>query len=320
MKINKKSIGFYQIQEQIGSGGFGCVCKVRSTEDDRPYAMKIEPLNAKRATLSFEISVLKKLNNSDRFPAFVFDGTEDNDRFLVEELLGPNLNMITKNLPGEFYDQKHIAKLADEMLHCIEALHKQGYVHRDVKPQNFVVRLDGKVAICLVDFGISKLYRDQSGKHIGPKQHSNGIGSPIYASVNSHNQTDLSRRDDLISLLYSILSISRCRLPWQYVQGIEEIGKLKKQNKLSDLCKPLGSGFVEFAKHVEALGYEDTPDYSFLHRELAKHINKDLPPYQWMTISVDGQVSGGSNDPTGFLLKLAPYIKTEQKGGVCLIS
>ena len=228
--------------------------------------------------------------------------------------------MITKNLPGEFYDSKYLAKLTDEMLYCIEALHKHGYVHRDIKPQNFVVRLDGKVGICLVDFGISKLYKGQNGKHIDPKQHSNGIGSPIYASVNSHNQMDLSRRDDLISLLYSILSISRYRLPWQYIQGIDEIGKLKNQNKLSDLCKPLGSGFVEFAKHIESLGYTDNPDYSLLHKELAKHFNNDLPPYQWMTIDINGTKNGGSNDPTGFLLNLAPYIKSEQNKSHCFIS
>ena len=302
------TVGFFSLIEPIGEGGFGSIWKVKSTEDDKYYAMKIEPLQAKRATLAFEISVLKKLTASERFPKYIFDGSDEKNRFLVEELLGPNLDKIAKSLPGQFFESNYIAKLADEMLYCIEAVHKHGFIHRDIKPQNFVIRFNGKVAICLLDFGISKLYKNQSGQHIEARDHPNGIGSPIYASVNSHNQVDLSRRDDLISLVYSILSISKHRLPWMFTQGITEIGAMKNKHKLSALCGPLGAGFVEFANHIESLGFADAPDYQLLHRALAKSMVNNPCVYQWQGITVPGAPPGGNNDPTGFLLKLVPYM------------
>ncbi|KAH0795567.1 CK1 family protein kinase [Histomonas meleagridis] len=320
MELKKgQTVGFFSLREEIGNGGFGSIWKVKSTEDDKYYAMKIEPLQAKRATLAFEIGVLKRLANSERFPKYVFDGSDETKRFLVEELLGPNLFKITEHLPGQYFEDCYIAKLADEMLYCIEAVHKHGYVHRDIKPQNFVVRLNGNVAICLLDFGISKLYLNQNGQHIEARGHPSGGGSPVYASVNSHNQVDLSRRDDLISLIYSILSISKYRLPWMSTQGIQEIGNIKKQHKLSVLCKPLGPGFVEFANHVESLGFADEPNYQLLHRALAKNIVKNQYLYQWQGIKVQNAQPGGNNDPTGFLLSLMPYMTEAEPESKCNI-
>lgn len=46
------------------------------------------------------------------------------------------------------------------MINRIEVLHSKNYIHRDIKPENFVVGLKNTTDIYLIDFGLSKLYRD----------------------------------------------------------------------------------------------------------------------------------------------------------------
>ena len=82
-------------------------------------------------------------------------------------------------------------------------LHKCGFIHRDVKPENF--RVKGN-KVFLIDFGLCAEYMKE-GKHI---DFANGIpmkGTPYTASIFSHQSQQVSRRDDLISLMYSLMRV-----------------------------------------------------------------------------------------------------------------
>lgn len=327
-------LGYFELESQIGEGGFGDVWKVISTEDNKAYAMKIEPHNSKRATLRFEASILKKMSRtSQHFPHFIFEGSEENNYFLVEELLGPNLSIIASHLPGGIIILPFLARIADEMLSCIEDFHKNGYIHRDIKPQNFVVRLDGKTPICLIDYGISRLYVNSSGQHLDAREYANAIGSPIYASTSTHNRIELSRRDDLISMAYSILAISQFSLPWMTELNVNEIGKMKEENKISDLLGQISPQFRQVGEHIEKLEFSDTPDYALMHRLLKSGIPQSSSPFEWFDCQPkvppqpyeelpdmpELQPIYGSNDPTGFLYSLCPYYKYQPKNKKCCI-
>lgn len=320
------TISYFRLVEQIGEGGFGDVWKVISTEDDEAYAMKLEPTNSKRQTVQFEANILKRLQASDRFPKMLIEGTENDYHYLVEELLGPNLSMIARGLPGHVFISPFLAKLADEMLYCIEDFHKMGFIHRDIKPQNFVVRLKGETPLCLIDYGISRRYLDQTtGKHLDAREHTATMGSPIFASPNTHNREELSRRDDLYSLIYSVLILSQFSLPWVQESNPMEIGKMKQDNPISELCTPLGHGFVEVAEHIETLGFADTPDYESMHQSLSKQMATTSVPFEWMDIYPlkDGnkaqQTPDQDNnfDPSGFLMSLAPFLAPESEQKEC---
>jgi len=116
--------------DQIGEGGCGDVWRVKSTEDDRCYAMKLELPTVHRQNLRFEASVLRKIQHSARFPRLIIDGTEGTQYFLVEELLGPNLSMLVEKLPSGAVLPPYLPRLADEMLSCIEDFHRSGYCGR----------------------------------------------------------------------------------------------------------------------------------------------------------------------------------------------
>jgi casein kinase 1 len=319
------SVSFYQLVSKIGAGGFGDVWMVKSSEDSKYYAMKMEPVDSKRRQLQFESSILKKLQNSDRFPKYLLDGVEDKHYFLVEELLGPNISTIADNMPRMFFAKEYLFKLADELLSCIEQFHLRGYLHRDIKPQNFVVRFnaDDKISpICLIDYGLSRLYIDNDGNHLEARQHVAVAGSPLFASPNNHLKIELSRRDDLYSWLYSVLAVSEVGLPWSTKDSIETIGELKKSNPISMMIAQLGGDFVDIAKHVEGLGFADTPNYRMMHETLRKNASLTELPFEWMTVEVQKRhqdVQKFSNDPTGFLISLSPYMDMIEKDGSCFL-
>ena len=101
------------------------------------------------------------------------------------------------------------ADLARAMLSPLEALHALGYVHRDVKPSNFM-RADrdarapcGARGLRLIDFGLARRVVDAaSGEHVAPRATAPFRGTKLYASLAAHDERDQGRVDDLWSWLY----------------------------------------------------------------------------------------------------------------------
>jgi casein kinase I family protein HRR25 len=115
------------------------------------------------------------------------------------ELLGPNLESQRKKL-GVFAMETAIAA-GIEMLKRLKALHERAFVHRDLKPDNFVNGVDASDrTIYLIDFGLSKRYiSKRTREHIDFRLNSYVTGTARYTSLNSHYGYELSRRDDLES-------------------------------------------------------------------------------------------------------------------------
>ena len=97
------------------------------------------------------------------------------------------------------------------MVDCVEQVHKLGYVHRDIKADNFRVE-NGNVKI--IDLGSAKEYRDSKGNHVECINKKLSVGTPATFSVFSHEGWELSRRDDIISLVYTFLMLSKKGVPW----------------------------------------------------------------------------------------------------------
>ena len=98
------------------------------------------------------------------------------------------------------------------MLHSLEAFHKKGYLHRDVKPDNFRVH---KHKVYIIDFGMQREYLTKEGKHIPFAAGKQFRGTPMTSSIFTHQSIEQSRRDDLISMVYSAMYINeKGDLPW----------------------------------------------------------------------------------------------------------
>ena len=104
----------------------------------------------------------------------------------------------------------------------MEYIHTKSIIHRDIKPDNYLIGVDKKVnEIYLIDFGLSRRYRDTKTKiHIPYRENKSLTGTARYASINTHLGIEQSRRDDMECLGYVLLYLVRGSLPWQGLKGI----------------------------------------------------------------------------------------------------
>ena len=159
------------------------------------------------------------------------------------------------------------------MLAILENIHKRGILHRDLKPENVLVGRDREAStLYVVDFGISKFYRDSNGTHMyfiwcnwSPFNDSKPfLGTSRYASIAAHKGHELSRKDDLESLGYmllyllkgslNILNLRLGNLMWQNVSAqndkekIRLVGKIKMKLDSSEICQGLPLEFGRYFK------------------------------------------------------------------------
>lgn len=102
------------------------------------------------------------------------------------------------------------------MVQRLEYLHNNHFIHRDMKPDNFLVGVGKKeYMLYMIDFGLAKRYRDpKTGEHIPYRDNKSLTGTARYASVNTHLGIEQSRRDDLESICYILIYFLKGTLPW----------------------------------------------------------------------------------------------------------
>ncbi len=116
------------------------------------------------------------------------------------------------NRPGEEYRKK--IEIFRQMLSAVQAVHARGYVHQDIKPENFRIQ-DGKVKI--LDFGLVMEYmKEDNGQTFHKPLGKYGFqGTPSFGSIWGLTGYTLNRRDDLESLGYSFLYLINVNaIPW----------------------------------------------------------------------------------------------------------
>lgn len=161
MTETTKTIGKYQILDQIGAGGFGAVFKGYDPFIKRPVAVKTCTTEDPdiRARFFNEAEIAGNLHHRNITTVYDF-GVQDELPYLVQEYLsGEDLDRkIKREEPIPFPEKLHyLLQIARGLAYA----HSQGIVHRDVKPANVRVLEDGTTKI--MDFGIAKLAQQQSG-------------------------------------------------------------------------------------------------------------------------------------------------------------
>ena len=257
----------FVLNELIGKGGFGEVWAATSLDDHFPVAVKVEDLSNTKI-LEEESKVMKKLNDSPCFPHFIAYWEEDGRAFLVMELLQSTVKQTTEAAFGGVLSLRQVASIGIPMLKAVQSLHEHGYIHRDIKPSNFMYRPGNSPPdICLIDFGMAKLWRNAEGLPI-PARYGVGFrGTSRYASLNSHDGSDLSCRDDLWSLFYVLVEMAAPPLPWHNQSSRDVVAQIKRKYG-NRLVLGLPSQFQELMEYITGLEFCDVPDYAFILQKL----------------------------------------------------
>ena len=273
----------FEIGRKIGEGGFCKIFLGKKIDSGEIVAIKIEPKSAAKKTLDWDIKVLTKVEGNKLFPQYVASGDQQDFKWLAMEYLGPSLDEIIAKLPSQKLSTRCALIISKLLLDACEITHEKGFIHRDLKPGNILLRKSLKDPIALSDFGLAKVYFDEASKmHLPAKPHSGFPGTFMYASPNAHMRRDLSRRDDLFSWFYVLCDLLTNDLPWKNMTSSQEILNAKAHMDIEELGK-IVEELPKIWSMITPLSYVAKPDYNGIRSLIEQAIARypDQKDFDW---------------------------------------
>ena len=289
---------------ELGHGAFGRVRLGLDKVNQKLVAIKIEDkTKSKRPSdylLKAEYKAMIGVGNTEQVLAL----WEDNRaHYMAMNLLGPSLSHMHK-ICGRTFSLETTLELIRQMIHISRHHHEAGFLHRDIKPDNYLV--DYSIPhrkIHLVDMGLSK-HIEQTNR--APKRHCTRVGSMRYMSPHCHDRIEPSYRDDMYSIGYVILYFFNGSLPWSadgngrgdkgvaHESRYDSVATMKRTMSHEQLTENVRCwacrrnkvpcsfrGFMlQYFNTVAALKFGQRPDYDRILEDLqACHRNHGCPEY-----------------------------------------
>jgi len=279
--INKLIFSKYLIRKKVGKGSFGTVYQGVNTATNEKIALKVEKREKNDpGTLENEALRLVYLQG-EGIPKVYCYGNNLAHNLLVEELLGKSLEDIF-NSYGKPFSLKTVCVLGIEMIKRIQFIHNKHYIHRDIKPDNFMIgRGVNEKKIYIIDFGLAKKYYSVSkAQHIKFCTGKHLIGTARYCGRNAHRGYEQGRRDDIESIGYVLMYFLLGVLPWQGLKvrknedQFEKIAQKKYATSFEELTYGQPEEFLQYFKFCDNLKFEDQPNYAYLIGLFQNVINK----------------------------------------------
>lgn len=187
----------YEVLQKIGEGGMATVYRGRHTTLDRDVAIKVlhphlSSSNRNRQRFAREARAIENLRHGNILEIFDYSGTDCDDCYIITEFVeGQTLTSLMEHvgrMPSEV-----VAQIGMELCEALSYAHTSGILHRDLKPDNVMVRQDGRVK--LMDFGIARFLDESQVTMTGAL-----VGSPAFMSPEQAREESLDARSDLFSL------------------------------------------------------------------------------------------------------------------------
>ena len=279
----------YKCIKKLGEGSFGMIYKAEY--NGNYFALKFEDRNGQNL-LESEAAIMKYLEGP-QIPFVKSYGYSGKYNILVMELLDKSLEDLFSKL--KHFSLKTTCMLAIQMLIVLEFIHTRHIIHRDIKPDNFVMGLNkNSQLLYLLDFGLAKKYRSSTTLIQYPMINKKKLtGTARYASINALRGLEQSRRDDLEAVGYVLMYLLRGSLPWQGLQAKNKEERYKKimQKKIDtnsyDLCYGFPSEFERYVEYCKGLEYTEEPRYEMLKEGFLRVLRREHCKfdyiYDWTT-------------------------------------
>jgi casein kinase 1 len=266
----------YSVGQEIKRGAFGIILKGLYEKKNEPIAIKIEYGNMQ--TLKHEVKMMNYLytHGVRKIPSIYWYGIHNTHPCLVLTFYECSLMDYIKT--REMTIQRTNAIML-KIIDILETIHKYYVLHRDIKPQNFMIKAG---ELFLIDFGLATFFIDENGDHYENTGCDSLVGTPKFASINVHHGNKYSRRDDMISVGYmyfymllgevmwfsSSIHVPATNLPtcslthpinlWIKQQKDYQVimDGLSNRTDLSHICN--------YIKHMYDMKYEAQPKYEVL--------------------------------------------------------
>jgi len=262
----------YELLQEISSGNFSSVYKCVNIKTNNYYAIKSDKTNL----LKHEANIYNKLREIENIPKIYDFFCFENTYYLVLDLMSCSLiDYKNRNYNSEGYQDKLVI-IITQLLTTIEKIHDKSILHRDLKPNN--ICFDKNQKLFVIDFGLSKQYIINN-HHIENKKINNIIGSSNFCSLNTINLKELSRRDDIESIVYIFIYLFLDaknytlfnNLPLVDKKDVSIIEKLLvlNNNKYNDnFSKNYCKNIILILNYTRRLRFDQKPNYNYILTQL----------------------------------------------------
>ncbi len=220
--------GRYEILEQIGEGGMGCVYKVRDQELDKVIALKLirseqagDPTTVQR--FKQELILARQVTHKNVVRIYDFGEADGLKFFTMEYIDGESLKDVIRRSGG--IQPTEALPWIRQMLEALREAHLQGVIHRDLKPQNIMIDRNGEAR--LMDFGIARATDTNTMTATGAV-----MGTPDYISPEQAYGEKADRQSDLYSFGVILFEMLTGELPFQGESPVSRVvARLTKKPK-----------------------------------------------------------------------------------------
>ncbi|GMR53551.1 hypothetical protein PMAYCL1PPCAC_23746, partial [Pristionchus mayeri] len=280
--LNKR----FRLDSLIGGGGFGQIYRAIDEDTERDVAVKVEVLCSEAGRMVLEQRVLAALINCPFTPTLYASGNLGNYNYLVMEKLGPNITELRRKQAEKRLSLTVVSRVGMHITNALKELHSQGFLHRDIKPSNMCFGLnDKRYTVVLIDFGMTRQYKDVDGRPRPPRSYAAFRGTLRYVSINVHQRREQGPCDDVISLVYSLIELLEGELPWRLITTHEEISREKEKVTFDRLARRAPPPFKELYEYAMKQTSHEEMDYNFIlsclndendENEIEKSVDKSL--------------------------------------------
>lgn len=262
---------------KIGSGSFGDIFKGINLKNGNLVAIKTEKKDKKICFLDKEIYIYNKLKNHKFIPRIHLITETNCYKIIIMDYLGPTLEELFKQCNRKF-SLKTTLMLGIQLINIIEKVHLSGVVHRDIKPDNFLIGYGcNKKKLYIIDFGLSSLFiNTENYQHKKYEIKKQFIGTYRYSSLWNHIGVEQSRRDDLESIIYMLMYLYSSNLPWCGISGenqLKKIYNLKKNIPTNKIIKNCPKCFYLALNYIRRLKFDECPNYDYLSKLFKSSFN-----------------------------------------------